>query len=181
MLREVVEPLGGAVQAFICGPTLLVESAADGLVQQGLPPAQIRTERFGPASLGPGGLTMEYLQTDVNQELMLDANAVAGVLQEIFGVEMTAAPAECAHCGQRGGNGHPARLHARPWHRPALLRLQAGGPACRPNAGGFLPRRARRCLSPLEPARWMTFASLRRKMKLAQAYGGCGRSAPAAP
>jgi ferredoxin-NADP reductase len=55
MLREVVEPLGGAVQAFICGPTLLVESAADGLVQQGLPPAQIRTERFGPGSLGPGG------------------------------------------------------------------------------------------------------------------------------
>jgi hypothetical protein len=48
---------------------------------------------------------MEYLQTDMNQELMLDANAVAGVLQEIFGVEMTAAPAECAHCGREAEMG----------------------------------------------------------------------------
>ena len=36
---------------------------------------------------------------DINRELMLDANATAGLLQEIFGVEMTAAPTECAHCG----------------------------------------------------------------------------------
>jgi hypothetical protein len=37
--------------------------------------------------------------TDINRELMLDANATAGLLYEIFGVEMTAAPTECAHCG----------------------------------------------------------------------------------
>lgn len=37
--------------------------------------------------------------TDLNHELMLDANATAGLLQEIFGVEMTASPTECAHCG----------------------------------------------------------------------------------
>ena len=36
---------------------------------------------------------------DFNRELMLDANATAGLLYEIFGVEMTAAPTECAHCG----------------------------------------------------------------------------------
>jgi ferredoxin-NADP reductase len=42
-------PLGQSVQVFICGPTLLVESAADGLVRLGLPPSQIRTERFGPS------------------------------------------------------------------------------------------------------------------------------------
>jgi hypothetical protein len=36
---------------------------------------------------------------DVNRALMLDGNAVAGVLQEIFGLEMTAAPAECGTCG----------------------------------------------------------------------------------
>ncbi len=46
---------------------------------------------------------MEDIQTDVSQDvsqqLMLDANAVAGLLQEIFGVEMTAAPTECTHCG----------------------------------------------------------------------------------
>ena len=42
---------------------------------------------------------MQDTQTDMNRELMLDANAVAGLLQDIFGVEMTATPAECAHCG----------------------------------------------------------------------------------
>ena len=38
-------------------------------------------------------------RTDINRELMLDANATAGLLFEIFGVEMTAAPTECASCG----------------------------------------------------------------------------------
>ncbi|RPJ28863.1 MAG: hypothetical protein EHM33_03065 [Chloroflexi bacterium] len=36
---------------------------------------------------------------------MLDANATAGVLYEIFGVEMTASPTECAHCGNEGEVG----------------------------------------------------------------------------
>jgi len=33
-------------------------------------------------------------------EMMLDGNAVAGLLQEVFGVEMTTQPTRCAHCGQ---------------------------------------------------------------------------------
>jgi ferredoxin-NADP reductase len=48
MLAEIVRPLGHSAQAFICGPTLLVESVADNLVQLGIEPARIRTERFGP-------------------------------------------------------------------------------------------------------------------------------------
>jgi ferredoxin-NADP reductase len=48
MLKEVVRPLGKSLQAFICGPTLLVESAANTLVKIGIKPNQIRTERFGP-------------------------------------------------------------------------------------------------------------------------------------
>ena len=44
-------------------------------------------------------------RTDRNRELMLDANAAAGVLLEIFGVEMTASPTECAHCGSEGEVG----------------------------------------------------------------------------
>ncbi len=48
MLKEVIKPLGMVPQVFICGPTLMVESAANTLVRLGLPPAQIRTERFGP-------------------------------------------------------------------------------------------------------------------------------------
>ena len=33
--------------------------------------------------------------------LTLDANAVAGMLQAIFGTDMTAAASECAHCGNQ--------------------------------------------------------------------------------
>jgi ferredoxin-NADP reductase len=48
MLREVVGALGEKVQAYVCGPTLMVESVADGLLQIGVEPHQVRTERFGP-------------------------------------------------------------------------------------------------------------------------------------
>lgn len=48
MLSEVLKPLGKSAQVFICGPTSMVESAAEALVQIGLKPGQIRTERFGP-------------------------------------------------------------------------------------------------------------------------------------
>jgi ferredoxin-NADP reductase len=33
---------------FVCGPTPLVESVAESLVQLGHEPARIKTERFGP-------------------------------------------------------------------------------------------------------------------------------------
>ena len=36
---------------------------------------------------------------DLNRALMLDGNAVGGLLQQIFGLEMTTNPAECANCG----------------------------------------------------------------------------------
>jgi ferredoxin-NADP reductase len=55
MLKEVIKPLRMVPQVFICGPTLLVESAANTLVRLGLPPAQIRTERFGPTGTSTGG------------------------------------------------------------------------------------------------------------------------------
>jgi hypothetical protein len=37
--------------------------------------------------------------------LTLDANAVAGMLTEIFGTEMTASTSRCGHCGNRGQIG----------------------------------------------------------------------------
>jgi ferredoxin-NADP reductase len=49
MLKEVSAPLGRNVLAFICGPTALVEVAADGLERVGLSADRIRTERFGPS------------------------------------------------------------------------------------------------------------------------------------
>jgi ferredoxin-NADP reductase len=48
MLKEVAGPLGRSVQVYICGPTLMVEAAANALVKIGINSAQIRTERFGP-------------------------------------------------------------------------------------------------------------------------------------
>jgi ferredoxin-NADP reductase len=48
MLKEVAGPLGKSVQTYICGPTLLVEAAANTLVEIGVRSDQIRTERFGP-------------------------------------------------------------------------------------------------------------------------------------
>lgn len=48
ILSEVLMPLGASAKVFICGPTALVENAANALVRLGLPAAQVRTERFGP-------------------------------------------------------------------------------------------------------------------------------------
>jgi ferredoxin-NADP reductase len=48
MLDEVSEPLGIGTRAYACGPTALVETAANALVSIGLPADHIRTERFGP-------------------------------------------------------------------------------------------------------------------------------------
>ena len=40
--------------------------------------------------------------SDVGRALMLDGNAVAGLLLEAFGSEMTACPCQCTHCGAVG-------------------------------------------------------------------------------
>jgi ferredoxin-NADP reductase len=49
MLKEIAAPLGKNVKAFICGPTALVENAANVLVQIGIPASSVKTERFGPS------------------------------------------------------------------------------------------------------------------------------------
>jgi ferredoxin-NADP reductase len=48
MLEEVGWPASEMPRAFVCGPTPLVESAANLLVELGHDPAYVRTERFGP-------------------------------------------------------------------------------------------------------------------------------------
>jgi hypothetical protein len=45
------------------------------------------------------------LSVDLNTELMLDGNALAGTLQEIFGTDVTAASCECAACGNHAEVG----------------------------------------------------------------------------
>jgi Zn finger protein HypA/HybF involved in hydrogenase expression len=54
---------------------------------------------------------------DRGRELMLDGNAAAGMLMEVFSAEMTASPTECANCGKTGEMGE---LHAFT-HAPGLV------------------------------------------------------------
>jgi ferredoxin-NADP reductase len=49
MLAAVLDGGAASVAAFVCGPTPLVEAAAENLVALGMPPARVRTERFGPS------------------------------------------------------------------------------------------------------------------------------------
>jgi ferredoxin-NADP reductase len=49
MLREVGPDPGQAPRVYVCGPTGLVERAADLLVELGHDPGMIRAERFGPS------------------------------------------------------------------------------------------------------------------------------------
>jgi hypothetical protein len=60
---------------------------------------------------------------DLNRELMLDGNAVAGLLSEVFALEMTACPCQCAHCG---AEWNLACVHPRAGRCAALSRLRAG-------------------------------------------------------
>jgi len=49
MLSEVSQAYGAKALTFICGPTPLVESAANGLLELGIKGERIKTERFGPS------------------------------------------------------------------------------------------------------------------------------------
>lgn len=48
MLAEVAWPPAERPHIFVCGPTPLVESVAEALVELGHDPARVKTERFGP-------------------------------------------------------------------------------------------------------------------------------------
>lgn len=48
---------------------------------------------------------MESVADDANRELMLDGNAVAGELRELFSVEITTGFGECASCGRTHAMG----------------------------------------------------------------------------
>lgn len=48
MLEEIAFPADANPLAYVCGPTALVESAANLLVELGYVPERVKTERFGP-------------------------------------------------------------------------------------------------------------------------------------
>ena len=49
MLEDAVERLGEPAWVYVCGPTAFVESVSEGLLEAGIAPGIIRTERFGPS------------------------------------------------------------------------------------------------------------------------------------
>jgi len=49
MLDEVAWPPSEQPQAFVCGPTALVETVASALVKLGRAALRVKTERFGPS------------------------------------------------------------------------------------------------------------------------------------
>ena len=53
MLSETAWPASQNPKVFVCGPTPLVESVANALVELGHPPDMVKTERFGPTG-APG-------------------------------------------------------------------------------------------------------------------------------
>jgi uncharacterized protein DUF6510 len=44
-------------------------------------------------------------EIDMAAAMTLDGNAVAGMFQELFGADMTAAPSQCGHCGNHAEVG----------------------------------------------------------------------------
>jgi len=50
MIAEVLQSMPKNPLVYVCGPTPMVESAADALVAAGIDPHSIKTERFGPTA-----------------------------------------------------------------------------------------------------------------------------------
>ena len=48
LLAEAGWPTAESPLAYVCGPTGFVEAVASALVESGLPPSHVKTERFGP-------------------------------------------------------------------------------------------------------------------------------------
>lgn len=48
---------------------------------------------------------MDSKPTDAIRSMILDGNAAAGILSEVFALEMTSASMECANCGNEGEIG----------------------------------------------------------------------------
>ena len=48
MLKDITSQMEAGLRPYVCGPTLLVEAAANNLLELGIPAERIRTERFGP-------------------------------------------------------------------------------------------------------------------------------------
>jgi hypothetical protein len=57
---------------------------------------------------------MDIALYEETSSIMLDGNALAGVMHELFNTEMTIAPVECASCGRVGELGSLWLFNASP-------------------------------------------------------------------
>ena len=100
MLAEVGPDPAERPLVYVCGPTPFVEAVAEALVQ----PRARRRRRSRPNASDRREAEMD--------ELMLDGNAVAGLLQEVFAVEMTTAIGRVPGCGATEPVGRPTSSEA---------------------------------------------------------------------
>ncbi len=71
-------------------------------------------------------MDMMEAESGMDRMLVLDGNAVGGLLYDVFTAEMTDAPTECAYCGRQGMMGTLLAFTAAPG---VVLRCPACGNA----------------------------------------------------
>ncbi len=89
---------------------------------------------------------MDDISVDTNQEMMLDANSVSGLLWDIFGAEMTAEPTKCAHCGNQAEIGTLLAYYPGTGSDLAMLNLWESGLEDSPDPGCSLSGCTRSCI-----------------------------------
>ena len=110
MLAEVASPPTHAPHIYVCGPTPFVEAVAETLVELGHDPAD-------------GAEPSASDRREVRWK-PLDGNVAAGMLREVFALEVTAARGTCDGCGRSRGLGPSLYRGAGRASLPAL-RLRA--------------------------------------------------------
>ena len=92
------------------------------------------------------------LGPDANPDDMLDGNVSAGMLASVFGVEMTATPGRCAHCGDMHAIGELRAYVQCARDHPSMPDLRWDRHPGRPDPDGHVRRCARGGLPALRAA-----------------------------
>ena len=105
MLVEACFPPNRNPKMYVCGPTPFVEDVSRFLVELGHDALTIKRS---------GSDRPEDRRNDWNDlDFVLDGNAAAGALREIFVADMTTAHIQCDACGSVGAVGSCASMQLR--------------------------------------------------------------------
>ena len=144
MIAEVLEPLGAGARCFVCGPTALVEVAANALVRAG-PPGRPGPDR----AVRPDGHMSEESADRWTTRPFSTATRWPECLAVGVRRRDDRGPRPVRPLPQRQSHGRASRLHARAGDRAALSDVLGRGPAHRRDAGRDARRRERHRLAPV--------------------------------